>query len=329
MGLNATIFGPAGSTVTDSERGFFAEVQPLGFILFARNIDNPDQLRRLTSDLRETVGRNAPVLIDQEGGRVQRMRSPYWREYLPALDQMQAAADPMRAQWIRNRLIAAELFDVGIDVNCAPLADLVEENTHPVLCNRLYGGDVATVVAAARICADAHLAGGVLPVLKHVPGYGRAAVDSHKALPTVHAPLAELQARDFAPFLALNDIAMGMTAHIVFSQIDPDAPATTSAKIMKIIRESIGFEGLLMTDDLSMEALSGTIAERAAAAVNAGCDVILHCNGDAGEMEKVAKAAGEMTPAAMSRANRALAQRKTPDMIDIPALEAELEALLA
>ncbi|MFG5382550.1 glycoside hydrolase family 3 N-terminal domain-containing protein [Yoonia sp. R2-816] len=329
MTLNATIFGPEGLTVTDWERGFFRETQPLGFIVFARNIDTPDQLRRLTAELRETVGRDAPVLIDQEGGRVQRMRAPHWREYLPALDQMERASDPMRAQWIRNRLIAAELHDVGIDVNCAPLADLVEDDTHPVLRNRLYGADVPTVVAAARQCADAFLAGGVLPVLKHIPGYGRASVDSHKDLPTIHALRDELAAHDFAPFRALNDLAMGMTAHIVFSDIDPDAPTTTSPGMMQIIRNDIGFDGLIMTDDLSMEALSGTIAERAASSIKAGCDIVLHCNGDSVEMAAVADVAGEMTPAAQTRANRALAQRKSPENIDIPALEAEFEALLA
>jgi beta-N-acetylhexosaminidase len=322
--MNATIFGPEGLEITDWERGFFREVQPLGFILFARNIDNPDQLRNLTHSLREAVQRDAPILIDQEGGRVQRMRSPHWREYLPALDQMARARDPLRAHWIRNRLIAAELHDVGIDANCAPLADIAEEATHPVLKNRLYGYDVETVVAAAKVCADAHLAGGVLPVLKHIPGYGRAAVDSHKDLPRVDAPRAALDQWDFAPFAALSDIPMGMTAHIVFSDIDADAPATTSAKMMEVIREDIGFDGLLMTDDLSMEALSGTIAQRAAASIAAGCDIILHCNGDPAEMEAVATASGEMTAAAITRANRALAQRKTPANIDIAELEAEL-----
>lgn len=322
--MNATIFGPEGLEITDWERGFFREVQPLGFILFARNIDNPDQLRRLTHSLREAVQRDAMILIDQEGGRVQRMRSPHWREYLPALDQMARATDPLRAHWVRNRLIAAELQDVGIDANCAPLADIAEEATHPVLKNRLYGYDVQTVVDACRVCADAHLAGGVLPVLKHIPGYGRAAVDSHKDLPRVDAPRAELEAWDFAPFAALSDLPMGMTAHIVFSDIDPANPATTSARMMGVIRKHIGFDGLLMTDDLSMEALSGTVAQRAAASIAAGCDIILHCNGKADEMAAVAQASGAMTDAAITRANRALALRKTPANIDIGALEAEL-----
>ncbi len=329
MPHTAAIFGPAALEVTAWERGFFREADPLGFIVFARNIDAPDQLRRLTAGLRDTVGRNAPILIDQEGGRVQRMWAPHWREYLPALDQMDRASDPMRAQWIRNRLIAAELYDVGIDANCAPLADIAEDSTHPFLQNRLYGRDVETVTKAARICADAHLAGGVLPVLKHIPGHGRAAIDSHLRLPQVDQTRGELEAHDFAPFKALNDLPMGMSAHIVFSDIDPDGPATTSPKMIDLIRKDIGFDGLLMTDDLSMEALSGSVAERSTASIAAGCDIILHCNGEPSEMEAVAKAAGPMTQTAMTRANRALAQRKTPDDIDIPLLEAEFETLLS
>lgn len=326
---SAAIFGPEGHSVTNWEKAFFRESQPLGFILFARNIYTPDQLRKLTSELRDAVGWNAPILIDQEGGRVQRMRSPHWREYLPALDQMQQARDPMRAQWLRNRLIAAELIDVGIDVNCAPLADLVEDQTHPVLRNRLYGSEVDEVTQAARTCAEAHLAGGVLPVLKHIPGYGRASVDSHADLPTVRTPRSELETRDFAPFVGLNDIAMGMTAHIVFTDIDPDQPATTSPIMMRYIRDQIGFGGLIMTDDISMEALSGTVAQRSAAAIAAGCDVILHCNGNAAEMEQVATAAGTLTKAAKMRADAALAQRQPPVPIDISACTRELATLLA
>lgn len=329
MGQGAYIFGPEGSVLGDAEAAFFKEADPLGFILFARNVDTPDQLRRLTADLRDCVGRNAPVLIDQEGGRVQRMRAPHWREYLPALDQMRRATDWRRAQWVRNRLIAQELFDVGIDVNCAPLADLVEDQTHPVLLNRLYGADVDTVATAARICAEALMAGGVLPVLKHIPGYGRASVDSHKDLPTVHVVHEILSGHDFAPFKALNDLPMGMTAHIVFSNIDGRHPSTTSKKMMDLIRTEIGFGGLIMTDDLSMEALQGSIADRAAASVAAGCDVVLHCNGKLDEMQAVATAAGAMTQAAQARADAALSLRKPPQDIDIRALEAELDALLS
>lgn len=329
MGSSAYILGCEGLQLTDWEKTFFRDAQPWGFILFARNVDAPDQLRRLTAELREAVGWNAPILIDQEGGRVQRMRAPHWREYLSALDQMAQASDPLRAQWVRNRLIAHELLEVGIDVNCAPLADLVEDETHPVLKNRLYGGDVQGVIAAARICADAHLAGGVLPVLKHIPGYGRASVDSHKDLPRVDVPRQMLGAHDFAPFTALNDLPMGMTAHIVFSDIDAGRPATTSSSMMTLIREEIGFDGLIMTDDISMEALSGSVDARAAASLEAGCDLVLHCNGERPDMVAIAKRCGAMTQDAKMRADRALSLRRAPEPIDIAALDAELEALLA
>ncbi len=323
------ILGPEGHAVTNWEKDFFRDVDPWGFILFARNVDTPDQLRRLTSGLRDAVGRDAPILVDQEGGRVQRLRPPHWRNHLPALAQMQRASDPIRAQYIRNRLIAAELFGVGIDVNCAPLADLVEDQTHPVLRNRLYGDDVDTVVTAARACAQAFLDGGVLPVLKHIPGYGRAAVDSHKDLPRVRARREMLASRDFAPFTALADMKMGMTAHIVFDAIDARAPATTSNAMIDLIRGEIGFDGLLMTDDISMEALQGSIGERAAASLAAGCDLALHCNGERSEMEAVASACGPVEGKVAKRAEAALAERRAPSEIDESALARELDALLA
>ena len=326
--MNAAIYAPQGGVLTAWERSFFRDVQPVGFILFARNIETPDQLRRLTDDLRDLTDPLTPILIDQEGGRVQRMRAPHWREYLPALDQMVQARDPMRAHWIRNRLIAAELADVGISANCAPLADIAEPQTHPFLQNRLYGYDVETVTQAAQLCADAHLAGGILPVVKHIPGHGRAVTDSHLHLPRVDQPRDVLDTHDFAPFRALADLPMGMTAHIVFSQIDADAPATISDKMMRVIREDIGFKGLLMTDDISMQALSGSVATRSSAAIAAGCDVVLHCNGDPAEMAQVAEAVGAVKPEAKLRVNRALGFLKTPEIIDIPSLEAELEALI-
>jgi beta-N-acetylhexosaminidase len=332
MAPSAVIFGIDGQAITPWERDFLRDADPWGFILFARNIDDPAQLRALTTDLRAVVGRDAPILIDQEGGRVQRMRAPHWRDYLPALDQMERVrargGDPIRAQWLRNRLIAVELHDVGIDVNCAPLADLVEEGTHPILLNRLYGTDIDTVVRAARACADGLLAGGVLPVLKHIPGYGRAQVDSHLSLPRVDHPLDQIRARDFAPFAALNDIAMGMTAHIVFSALDPDRPATTSAKVMSMIREEIGFDGLVMSDDIGMEALSGTLAERAQATLNAGVDIVLQCSGVPDDMAAVADVVPPLTDIARSRAEAALAARQSPAPADIAGLQAELRSLL-
>lgn len=328
MTRRAVIFGVEGQTLTPWERDFLRDADPWGFILFARNIDTPAQLSALTAELRDTVGWHAPILIDQEGGRVQRMRAPHWHEYLPALDQMARAKNPLRAQYIRNRMIAHELLSVGIDVNCAPLADLVEEGTHPVLRNRLYGDDVDTVVAAARAAAQGMLDGGVLPILKHIPGYGRAVVDSHLDLPRVDVPLEELKRRDFAPFVALNDLPMGMTAHIVMSALDGDRPATTSPVVMEMIRREIGFDGLIMTDDLSMQALRGSLAERAQASISAGCDVVLHCNGKRDNMIEVAGATPLLSGEALRRAEAALRARTTPDAQDFNALKAELHAEL-
>jgi len=325
----AAILGPEGLYITDWERAYFREFRPFGFILFARNIDTPDQLKRLCNDLRDAADHDAPILIDQEGGRVQRMRAPHWREWLPPLHQMAKASDPIRAVWLRYRLIASELRMVGIDANCAPCGDIAGHETHAFLRNRCYGTDAVTVMDAARTVAQAHLAGGVLPVVKHIPGHGRASVDSHKDLPRVTAPRADLEAADFAPYKALGDMPMGMTAHIVFEDIDATNPATTSRMMMDVIRHDIGFKGLLMTDDISMEALSGDVAQRSRASIAAGCDVVLHCNGDAREIVQVGQAVGTMTPAAQARAEAALTWRKIPTPVDIAALSYELATLLS
>ena len=323
------IFGVEGLSLSPAEYRFFASAKPWGFILFARNIEDPVQLRTLTDALRDSVGWQAPILIDQEGGRVQRMRSPHWREYLPALDQIEKAPKHAeRTMYLRNRLIASELMDVGIDVNCAPLADVIWPESHPVLRNRCYGSDVETVVKVCRATGKGLTDGGVLPVLKHIPGYGRAVVDGHKDLPTVDVPLNELEQLDFAPFKMLNDFPMGMTAHIVFPCID-DAPATTSPRAMQMIRDDIGFRNLIMTDDISMEALSGSIAERARASLDAGCDLVLHCNGNLEEMRAVADVSGTQTSQIAERCLRALSFRQTPSDIDIQALEAEFHSLLS
>ena len=325
----AAILGCLGPVLAAAERAFYADADPWGFILFARNVESPDQLRRLTGDLRDAVGRAAPVLVDQEGGRVQRLRAPHWREFLPPLDQMALVAPDqrVRAMWLRGRLIADDLAGVGIDVTCTPNADIADADTHPFLRNRCYGGDVATVVAAARAVALGLAAGGILPVVKHMPGHGRARLDTHVELPRVDAPMAELMAHDFAPFRALADLPMAMTAHIVFSAIDPDLPATQSAAVIAVIRDQIGFGGLLMSDDLSMQALSGSHGARAAAAIAAGCDLVLHCNGDPVEMRAVVGAAGAMSGAAVARAAAALAGRGVVSPGDMAALGAELAAL--
>lgn len=325
----ATIFGCLGPALGAAERDFFRQADPWGFILFARNVESPAQLRRLTGELRAAVGRDAPVFIDQEGGRVARLRPPSWRDWPPPLDQAsRAGAAAARSLWLRYRIIAAELGDCGIDGNCAPMADIAEAGTHPFLRNRCYGETPEAVTAAARAVAEAHLAGGVLPVLKHIPGHGRARADSHAELPRLDAPLAELRAWDFAPFRALADLPLGMTAHIVYDALDPALPVTLSPSGIAAIRGEIGFDGLLMTDDISMGALSGSPAALSRAAIAAGCDLVLHCNGDPGEMAEVAEAAGRLPPRAAARAEAALARRRPPGTIDIAALEAELEALL-
>jgi beta-N-acetylhexosaminidase len=329
-GLSASILGCEGPSLSPDEARFFSEAQPWGFILFARNIVDPTQLLALTSDLRAAVGRDAPILIDQEGGRVQRMRPPHWRQWRPALDQMAQAgpARAARAMRLRARLIAHELRAVGIDVNCMPLADVARETTHPVLLNRLYGTEPDTVIGAGRAVAEGLIAGGVLPVLKHLPGYGLGAVDSHLTLPRVAAPLEELRRVDFAAFKPLAHLPLGMTAHIVYEAIDPDLPATFSAELIGLIREQIGFDGALMTDDLSMGALPGPIGDRAARARAAGCDLILHCNGARAEMAQVLAHAGTLTGASLARCDAALAARAQPQPLDIDAIEADLADLL-
>ncbi|OYX24585.1 MAG: beta-hexosaminidase [Rhodobacterales bacterium 32-66-7] len=326
IGSGATIFGCAGPQLLAAERAFFRTADPFGFILFGRNVEDRAQLSRLTADLREAVGRDAPILIDQEGGRVQRLRAPLWREWEPPLDSVLAAPTPeaaVRALWLRARMIAAELTEVGIDTNCAPVADLAFPDTHPFLRNRCYGSDPTVVATLARAVAEGLLAGGVLPVVKHLPGHGRSHLDSHLALPRVTAPYAELHATDFAPFRALADLPMAMTAHLVFDAIDPDRPATQSPRMIDLIRRDIGFQGLLMTDDLTMQALSGSLADRTARSMAAGVDVALHCKGVLAEMEEVATAAGSLGPISAARAETALLQRRKVTT-DVPALLAEL-----
>lgn len=326
----AAIFGCSGPVLTPWERDFFAETAPYGFILFARNLETPEQIRALTAALREAAGHDAPILIDQEGGRVARLTPPHWRAWLPPLEQMGRVEPPLapRAMYLRYRLIAAELRDLGIDVNCAPMGDVAQGYTHPILLNRCYGRDPLTVILAARAVAQGLLDGGVLPVLKHIPGHGRGAADSHLELPHVQAPMSELRSVDFAAFQGLADLPLGMTAHIVYPEIDPDAPATQSEKVLDLVRREIGFDGCLMTDDLSMKALRGPMAERARLSLAAGCDLVLHCNGDAEEMQDVLQGTGVLADQALIRADRALAARLTPAGIDTAELEAELADLI-
>ncbi|MCZ7677217.1 MAG: beta-N-acetylhexosaminidase [Roseovarius sp.] len=325
--FGACILDPAGPHLTQDERRFFAAADPFGFILFARNVESPAQLAALCAELRACVGREAPILIDQEGGRVARLCPPHWRTWPAPLDHV-AAAGPRaeEAMYLRYRLIAAELRACGIDTNCAPLTDVASAATHAFLKNRCYGTDPGAVARIGRAVARGLLAGGVLPVLKHIPGHGRATVDSHLALPVAEAPREALRAVDFAPFAALADLPMAMTAHVVYPAFD-DRPATLSPVMMGLIRDEIGFGGLIMTDDIGMNALAGEPAQTAREALAAGCDAVLFCNGTADEKRAVAEAAGRFSAAAQARAERALTARKAPDAVDIPALAARLETL--
>ena len=328
MTYGATILDAEGLRLTADEKRFFREADPFAFILFARNLDTAEQIRALCAEMREAVGREAPITIDQEGGRVQRLRAPLAHDWLAPLDFVARAGDhAAEAMRLRYRLIAHDLRLYGIDSNCAPLVDVATDATHPFLRNRCYGSDPTTVATLGRAAADGMLAGGVLPVVKHIPGHGRATSDSHFDLPRVAASRRSLAAQDYAPFAALNDLPMAMTAHVVYEAID-SALATLSAPMIATIRHEIGFSGLLMTDDISMKALKGDLASLSAQSIAAGCDVVLLCNASLDERRAVADAAGRMTPAAQSRAEATLAARQTPDEVDIPALEAHLEALL-
>lgn len=322
----AFILGCDGPDLSAREAAFFRDCDPWGFILFARNVDTPDRLRRLTGALRDSVGRHAPILIDQEGGRVQRLGPPFWTRWPRPLTQMSRASDPARAMFLRATLIARELRDVGIDVNCTPTADIAGEQTHPFLLSRLYGDSTDTVAERARANAEGCLQGGVLPVMKHIPGHGRGTVDSHKGLPRVRAPLEELRRTDFEVFRRLADLPLGMTAHVVYAAVD-DAPGTISPAIHAEIRGTIGFDGLLMTDDISMGALPGDMATRCTGAIAAGCDVVLHCNGEWDDMQTVAAHCPRLDGRPLERADRALACRAEPVELDTEAARAELDAL--
>ena len=326
--FGATIIDAEGLRLNREEKALFRDVRPFGFILFARNIESPDQTRALCAEMREAAGHDAVITIDQEGGRVQRMRAPHWREWMAPRKLVERAGnDAERAMYLMYRIIADELRSCGVDSNCAPMVDVLRATTHTFLQDRCYATGADWVARLGRAAADGLLAGGVLPVVKHLPGHGLATIDSHFGLPHVKASRAELKTVDFFPFEALSDLPMGMTAHVVYEDFD-DKPATLSQTMMGLIRTDIGFRNLIMTDDLSMKALSGTPASNARAALAAGCDIALFCNAPLAERAKVAAAAGEMSILGMARANRALAMRKAPDDVDISALESDLEALL-
>ena len=328
--MRAVIFGCAGVDLEPRERAFFLDADPWGFILFARNVDDPDRLRRLTGDLRESVGREAPVFVDQEGGRVARLRGPRWAEWedvRPTLARLAVAGEAAAEEALRLRyaLIAAELRGVGLDGCCAPLLDVPVVGADPIIGDRALGDAPAVIATRGRAVREGLEAGGCRAVVKHAPGHGRAGVDSHRALPRVAAPLEALRASDFAPFAAHADAPLVMTAHVVFEAIDPDRPATLSPAAIRLIRRELGMDGLLMTDDLSMGALSGPLGERARGAFAAGCDVVLHCDGDAAAMAAVAAETPPLAGDALRRAEAA--RRPEAAALDLDVARARLAAL--
>lgn len=322
-GASAAIFGCSGLTLSAEETAFFRDADPWGFILFARNVDTPAQVKALVQDLRASVGRDAPVLIDQEGGRVARLKAPHWREW-PWMSDLLARNIPEAnihvALRARFRLIAAELHDLGIDVNCMPMVDVTAPGADAIITTRALGEEPGLVARRGALIAEALMEGGVLPVVKHVPGHGRALVDSHMELPRVNARLEQLREVDFTPFRALAHLPMMMTAHVIYTAIDADECATHSARCIDAIRGDIGFHGLLMTDDLGMGALTGDFRARAEASFRAGCDVGLHCSGDMAEMAAVMTGTPRLTGAPLSRARAAEHARNAPAPCDLDEL---------
>ncbi|CAI9398558.1 Beta-hexosaminidase [Pleomorphomonas sp. T1.2MG-36] len=327
----AFVTGLEGTVLSVEERAFLAEASPWGLILFRRNVEGPDQLKRLTGDFRDAVGWQAPVLVDQEGGRVQRLTAPHWRKYPSGRRLAGAAALAGDDRLIADvaHLIGDDLAAVGIDVDCAPCLDIATPDMTPAIGDRSYGERPNLVASAGRAFAEGLMAAGLLPVIKHVPGHGRACVDSHHELPVVEADLERLAASDFIPFAALADLPAAMTAHLVYTAIDPARPATQSPIVIEdVIRGRIGFDGLLFSDDLSMNALKGTIAERARATLAAGCDIALHCSGDLTEMTAVAAESPELVGKAAARAERALKARGGSPHDDADGVLARLDAAL-
>ena len=329
------IFGLSGLTLTDDERAFFRDSAPAGYILFGRNIENRTQLRRLTDTLRELDGRaNLPILIDQEGGRVARMKAPEWPDFPSgaAFDALyeRAPASAIEAARLNAMALASMLAEVGITVDCLPLLDVRQPGASDVIGDRALGSEPMRVAALGRAILSGLQDGGVVGVVKHIPGHGRALLDSHKALPVVDAHDRELQT-DLAPFAALRDAAMAMTCHVIFKAWDPDLPATLSPTIIgSVIRQRIGFHGLLMTDDLDMEALSGDVPSRAAAAIAAGCDLALNCWAKMDDMVGIANALDPIGADSLARLEGAM--ERIPGMHDerqFAALIDQRDALLA
>ena len=337
--MQPVVFGLAGATLLPEEARFFRDADPLGFILFTRNCVDRRQIVQLTSALRDSVGRpDAPIFIDQEGGRVARLGPPHWPRYPSAKvfgdlarTDVEAAEHAVR---LNSALIGADLREVGITANCAPLVDVPADGAHEMIGDRAFASDPIIVSRLGRAACEGFLSVNVLPVVKHLPGYGRARVDSHKALPVIDDPVEALAATDLRPFMSLADVAWGMTAHALYTAIDPDRPATVSAKVIgEVARGWIGFKGILITDDLSMEALQGTIGERAAASLAAGCDVALHCNGDLVDMRAIADVLPSVREDLKAKIDKAEAMRAAGTSAfataDVPDARREIEHILA
>ncbi len=334
MTPRACILGCSGLALDAEERAFFRDADPWGFIVFRRNVENPEQLRALTSDLRDAVGRDALVFVDQEGGRVQRLTEPHWRKRRPAADFGAIhRRDPQRARdavKLNHHLMALELREVGLDADCAPVLEVCDAAGDPIIGDRAFSPSPDVVGELGRAALAGLAAGGVVAVIKHMPGHGRADADSHESLPRITASCRTLETTDFSPFKALANAPAAMTAHVVYDAIDPAAPATTSLNVVQdVIRGRIGFDGLLMTDDLSMKALQGSFEDRARDAIAAGCDMLLHCNGVRAEMDGVVAGAPRLDGDALRRADRALGFRTTPEPLDKETAEARLAALFA
>jgi beta-N-acetylhexosaminidase len=331
----AFISGCKGLAITPEEKAFFAGERPWGFILFGRNIGEPEQISDLVASLRDSVGNpDAPVLIDQEGGRVQRIRPPIVPQYPngAAIGEIyrRDREQGLRAAWLMSRLHAFDLMRFGITVDCLPVLDVPIEGSSDVIGNRAYGHDPQAVAAIGAAAAEGLKAGGMLPVMKHMPGHGRAFVDSHHKLPVVDVPFDELAKSDFVPFVAMKNELMAMSAHIVFTAIDPENPATTSPKVVDdVIRGHIGFDGLLMSDDVSMNALAGNIEERARGIVAAGLDLVLHCHGIMDEMLQVARVVPVISGETLRRVKAVEAGFAKPDASDEAALRDEFNGMLA
>ncbi len=313
----ACVLGCAATSLSPEEAAFYRDIRPWGFILFRRNVESPDQVRALTEALRAAADRpEAPVMIDQEGGRVQRLGPPHWRRYPPARAYGAMTMDDRRRRdliGLAGRLMANDLIALGINVDCAPVLDVPVVGAHDVIGDRAFAKTPAEVASLARAMAEGLMAGGALPVIKQIPGHGRALADSHLQLPFVEASRVDLEAWDFAPFRALADMPIAMTAHVVYRALDPDSPCTTSSRVIaEIIRGAIEFDGLLLSDDLSMKALDGTLTDRTRSALIAGCDIVLHCNGDLTEMTAVAAGAAPLTPLAQARADAAFSRLAKP-----------------